>query len=159
MDIDKDFISLGYELFQDRDRFQAQFVVGDALNSSPSLEPLDGQFDIIHASSFLHLFGWDEQVRIGARLVRFFKPETKEAAMIVGRQVGAYEAPSLQVWREQLAEGTVKNYRHDLKSWQLLWDEIGEKSGTKWEATGEFFSRMNDGITAPILQFTVKKVG
>lgn len=158
-DIDKEFISLGYELFQDRDRFPAQFVVGDVLNSSPSLDSLDGQFDIIHASSFLHLFGWDEQVRIGTRLVRFFKPETKEAAMIVGRQVGAYEAPSLEPWREQLAKGTVKNYRHDLKSWQLLWDEIGEKSGTKWEATGEFFSRMHDGITAPILQFTVKKVG
>lgn len=148
-------------MFQDRDRFQARFVVGDVLNSSASLEPLDGQFDIIHASSFLHLFGWDDQVRIGTRLVRFFKPESA-TAMIVGRQVGLYEAPSLEAWREQeqasRAEGKSKNFHHDLKSWQLLWDEIGAQTGTKWEVSGEMFSRMADEIPTPILQFTVKKV-
>lgn len=131
------------------------------LNSSPSFEPLDGQFGIIHASSFFHLFGWDDQVKIGVRLVRFLKPETK-AAMIVGRQVGTYDATSLEAWREEQANlgvtGWRKNYQHDLTSWQLLWDEIGAKTGTKWETSGEFFSRAADGILTPVLQFTVKKV-
>ncbi|KAJ4397042.1 hypothetical protein N0V93_001266 [Gnomoniopsis smithogilvyi] len=159
-DVHKEFIDLGYELFQDRDRFQARFVVGDVLNSSPSLDSLDGQFSIIHASSFFHLFGWDDQVKIGTRLVRFFQPEST-TAMVVGRQVGRYEAPSVEAWREEQArgvEGKSKNYHHDLKSWQLMWDEIGGKTGTMWEVSGEFFSRVADGIASPILQYTVKKV-
>lgn len=161
IDVHQEFIDLGYELFQDRDRFQARFVVGDVLNSSPSLEPLDGQFDIIHASSFLHLFGWDDQVRLGMRLVRFLNPEAK-AAMVVGRQVAVYEAPSLEAWRKQQAsehaDGKRHNYHHDLNSWQLLWDEIGDKTGTRWETSGELFSRMSDEIPTPIMRFVVKKL-
>ncbi|KAJ4412915.1 hypothetical protein N0V82_008675 [Gnomoniopsis sp. IMI 355080] len=161
IDVHQEFVDLGYELFQDRDRFQARFVVGDVLNSSPSLKPLDGQFDIIHASSLLHLFGWDDQVRLGTRLVRFFNPEAK-AAMVVGRQVAVYEAPSLEAWRKQQAtehaDGKRHNYHHDLKSWQLLWDEIGDKTGTKWKTSGELLSRMSDEIPTPIMRFTVKKV-
>lgn len=160
VDIDKGFIDLGYELFQDRDRFKAQFVVGDVLNSSASLEPLYGQFDIINASSFFHLFGWDDQVTIGQRLVRFFKPEA-DKAMIVGRQVGAYEAQNLEEWREQakVDAATRRHYRHDLASWQLLWDEVGAKTGTKWETGGELIERSEEDVGAPFLHFVVKLRG
>lgn len=75
IDIDQKFIDLGFELFRDKDRFESRFVVGDVLNSSSSLDQLDGQFDIVHAASFFHLFGWDDQIQIAQRLVRFFWPD------------------------------------------------------------------------------------
>ncbi|ROV92283.1 hypothetical protein VSDG_07237 [Cytospora chrysosperma] len=88
-DLRPEFIELGYELFRDRDTFEAKFVTGDILDANNAgLATLDGDFDIIHAAAFFHLFDWSTQVKIGERLVRFFKPGTSNA-LLVGRQIGS----------------------------------------------------------------------
>jgi len=133
-DLRPEFVELGYELFRDKDTLEAQFVTGDALDvNNKSLDVLDGRFDIIHSASFFHLFGWDDQIKAGERIVRFFKPEAK--ALILGRQVGSREPVSLDVYR---ASGE-KRYHHDVQTLQALWNEIGKRTGTKWKATGELF--------------------
>ncbi|KAK0611622.1 hypothetical protein B0T14DRAFT_390477, partial [Immersiella caudata] len=128
-DLRRDFIELGYELFKDRGTFEGEFFTGDVFakggEQGKGLEGLDGKVDIVHAAAFFHLFGWEEQVELGVRLVRFFR-KGGEDQVVVGRQVG----------RE---EGGVEGgrYLHDGGSLQRLWDVIGERTGTRWKVESE----------------------
>jgi len=76
--------------------------------------------------SFFHVFGWDDQIRVGALVVRFLRPGATNA-LVLGRQVGSENQPSLE---EYYASGK-RMYPHNVGSFQRLWDAIGEKTGTK----------------------------
>ncbi len=120
---------MGYELFKDRETFKGHFVAGDMLDpENTSLQVLDGKLNIIHAASFFHLFGWEDQVDIGTRMVRFFKPGAKKPT-IVGRQIGNRSPVDPEVH----AQRGLGRYHHNPESLQKLWDEIGAKTGTKWK--------------------------
>jgi hypothetical protein len=131
-----------------------QFVTGDTLNPADAgLATLDGKFDIVHSASFFHLFGWDDQVKIGERIVRFFKPGAK--ALVLGRQVGRLEPLTLEAYRQQ----EEKRYHHNVATLQILWDVIGERTGTKWKATGHLFSDATlDDTGRVIIRFAVFKL-
>ena len=138
LDLRPEFIDLGYEFFKDRDGFAAKFVTGDMLTpDDDSLRVLDGKVEIIHAASFFHLFGWDDQVTVGARMVRFFK-EGIEDATVLGRQVGH---PGEPLSPEEHGEG---RYHHNERSMQNLWDVIGWKTGTKWKVSAEVKSHVEE---------------
>ncbi|KAH6611749.1 hypothetical protein B0J18DRAFT_375651 [Chaetomium sp. MPI-SDFR-AT-0129] len=168
-DLRPEFIELGYELFRDRDRDDfagVRFVAGDLLSpdldgpdSDPDAEGLrtfDGGFDIVHAASLFHLFGWDDQVRLGERIVRFFKPDAT-GALLLGTQIGVEEPLSTDMYREA-GEGT--RYHHNIESFQKLWDVIGDKTGTKWRVTGNLAPVNIPGIPTNWrrLSFAVSKV-
>ena len=73
-DLEPDFIELGYHLFRDRDRLQAIFVSGDILAEptmpeGQELARLQGQIDIVFASSFLHVWDWDDMIKAAKSLV------------------------------------------------------------------------------------------
>jgi hypothetical protein len=90
-------------------------VTGDILKPSDAgLATLDGKFDIVHTASFFHLFGWDDQVKIGERVVRFFKPGAK--ALVVGRQSARREPLSLEAYQKQKE----LRYHHNAKTLQNL---------------------------------------
>ncbi len=122
-----------------------------------SLKVLDGRFDIIHAASFFHLFGWDEQVKVGERIVKFLKPDVKNS-FVLGRQVGTREPLTLEAYREK----GERRYLHDVKTFQALWDEIGAKTGTKWKAGGElvetWFEATGERIPRMVFTFVVNRV-
>ncbi|KAH8902640.1 hypothetical protein BR93DRAFT_919711 [Coniochaeta sp. PMI_546] len=149
-DLRQEFIDLGYELFRDRDTFGGRFVAGNMLDpADTALTSIDGKVDLIHAASFFHLFNWDDQVRLGERLVRFFKPDAKKA-LVFGRQVGNRSPRTQQ-------EGG--RYRHDPETLQELWDEIGRKTGTRWKAT----ATLHDDFVAHdeqrvLIKFAVYKI-
>jgi len=153
-DLRPEFIELGYEFFRDKDTFGAQFVTGDIFDpANAGLATLDGKFDIVHTASFFHLFGWDDQVKVGERLVRFFKPGAK--ALVLGRQVGRWGPLSLEAYRQQ----EEKRYHHNVASLQKLWDVIGERTGTKWKATGQLFDdKTIDDPSRVIIRFAVFKL-
>jgi len=65
------------------------------------------------------------------RLVKFFKPDAKKA-LVLGRQIGNLHPLDPIAHAEQ----GLGWYRHNMETWQQLWDVIGEKTGTKWVATG-----------------------
>ncbi|KAL7621800.1 hypothetical protein AAE478_007299 [Parahypoxylon ruwenzoriense] len=130
-DLEPRFLDAGYDLFKDRDRFGATFVAGDMLrhdgtdDRDEELEALDGKMSIIHATSFFHLFTWENQVRAARRMVRFLNPDDPEV-MIFGRQVGT-TTPG-----ERASVRGSKRFLHNAESWQDLWDEVGRLTGTSW---------------------------
>ncbi|KAH8809369.1 methyltransferase domain-containing protein [Xylogone sp. PMI_703] len=132
VELRQEFIDLGYELFRDGDTFDGHFFTGDLLDlEGHALDAINGKVDIIHAAALFHLFGWDDQVKLGVRLVRFFKPDTTKA-LVIGRQVGNFNPLDPA---DHLAQGLTW-YRHNLQTWQRLWDVIGEITNTEWKATG-----------------------
>ncbi|KAF8847818.1 hypothetical protein BDZ45DRAFT_606858 [Acephala macrosclerotiorum] len=160
-DLQPDFIELGYELFRDKDTLSRgawfempdHFGTGDILDAGDeNLASMDEKFDIVHASSFFHLFSWDDQVKVRERIIKFLKPG-QEKALMLGRQIGTREPPSREEYRKQ----PEKRCLHDLESWRGLWNEIGERTGTKWKVDGEIFdSRFDDGGLV-FLRFVVSK--
>ncbi|KAI5464780.1 hypothetical protein BGZ63DRAFT_349924 [Mariannaea sp. PMI_226] len=138
-DLQSKFIDIGYDLFQDRSTLDTTFVAGDMLDPDDRrLECLRGKVTIIHAGSFFHLFSWIQQLYIGKRLVEFLKPGTRNA-MLYGRQVGSNNPGTTTT-------NTRSSYLHNQESFQLLWDEVGALTGTRWqvqlEPTGEPASKL-----------------
>lgn len=120
------FIDLGYELFLDKDTFRCAFLVADALDPESSLKQLDGQIDIIYAGFFFHLFDWEQQVRVAERLIRILKPAP--GSLILGKQTGLTKADT-----ELLRfKGAGAFWRHNAESFARMWNEAGERTGTKW---------------------------
>ncbi|CAK7203581.1 hypothetical protein SEUCBS139899_006318 [Sporothrix eucalyptigena] len=151
-DLEQQFLDLGYELFRDRETFGGSFVAGDMLSDEKDapghdrLAALDGTFDIVHAASFFHLFSWEDQVRLGERVVRFFRPagtatNSGQPRLLFGRQVGNI-AP---VDRETLAARGEYRFHHNPETLQKLWDEIGGKTKTKWRVEAELVQENGRG--------------
>ncbi|KAI1102710.1 hypothetical protein F4804DRAFT_255314 [Jackrogersella minutella] len=131
-DLEPRFLDAGYDLFKDRHKLKATFVAGDMLSQGgengdgdESLKVLDGKMTIIHATSFFHLFTWENQIRAARRMVRFLDPHDPDV-MIFGRHVGS-TAPG----DREGSKGS-KRFLHNAASWQELWDEVGRLTGTAW---------------------------
>ena len=52
---------------------------------------------------------------------------------LVGRQIGTLYPPDRATYKQGDGPGW---YRHNLETWQDLWDEIGDNTGTKWKTSG-----------------------
>ncbi|KAI1387133.1 uncharacterized protein F4822DRAFT_274999 [Hypoxylon trugodes] len=136
-DLEPRFLEAGYDLFKDRNKFKATLVAGDMLSQDGEngegderLKILDGKMSIIHATSFFHLFTWENQVRAALRMVRFLNPNDPDV-MIFGRHVGTTTPGN-----NEGARGS-KRYLHNAASWQDLWDEVGRLTGTTWRTEVE----------------------
>ncbi|KAK5790188.1 hypothetical protein VI817_007475 [Penicillium citrinum] len=53
--------------------------------------------------------------------------------MVVGRQIGTLYPRNRAIYKNEDVPGW---YRHNLETWQDLWDEIHDKTGTKWKVNG-----------------------
>jgi hypothetical protein len=126
-DLQQGFLGLGYDLFKDKDSLRSEFIAADVFEPESNLTALEGTIDIIHASSFFHLFGYEGQKRVARRVVQLLKP--KKDSLLVGRQVGNVRAHE----KESAASGSGNMFLHNVESWKQMWKEIGEETGTKWE--------------------------
>lgn len=132
-DIESRFISLGYDLFRDKDTLGAAFVTGNLLDPDDKLlDTLSGRFTIIHADSFFHLLSWIEQLYIAKRLITWLRAEVKNS-FIYGTHMGTLYPMDVSLTNNM-------PYLHNRQSFQRLWDEAGRMTGTRWmvemEATG-----------------------
>ena len=127
MDVESSFFDLGFDLFLDKEKLAgATFVSGNLLHDGALFPQLEGAIDIIHASSLLHLFTWEEQINVATRLVGFTK--AKAGSMIIGRQVGAENAGEYRGLNEEST-----SYRHNVESFEKFWADVGEKTGSSWK--------------------------
>ncbi|KAI9729468.1 MAG: hypothetical protein M1834_006849 [Cirrosporium novae-zelandiae] len=142
-DLIHEYLDLGYELFQDRDTLKAHFFAADALDEeSVPLKELEGKIDIIHAASFLHLFGWDDQVALGIRMVRILKP--KAGSLVLGRHMANTNEQELAL--KDSPKGIV--FMHNNKSFQRMWTEIARKTGAKLQVNVKLGSPQDWGKVA-----------
>ncbi|THX88731.1 hypothetical protein D6C98_02432 [Aureobasidium pullulans] len=126
-DLHQGFLDLGYDLFKDKDKLNSKFIAADVFESQSALTPLAGKIDILHTSSFFHLFGYEGQKKIARRVVQLLKPQ--KDSLLVGRQVGNVRAHE----EESSASGSGNMFLQNVESWKQMWEEIGEETGTQWE--------------------------
>ncbi|THZ89474.1 hypothetical protein D6C84_00094 [Aureobasidium pullulans] len=126
-DLHQGFLDLGYDLFKDKDKLDSKFIAADVFESQSALTPLAGKIDILHTSSFFHLFGYEGQKKIARRVVQLLKPQ--KDSLLVGRQVGNVRAHE----EESSASGSGNMFLQNVESWKQMWEEIGEETGTQWD--------------------------
>ena len=148
MDLKPEFIDLGYELFRDREKLGGSgvtFLTGDIFDlGGVALKGLEGQCDVIYTGSFFHLFDYEHQALVAERVVRLLRPV--KGSIVLGRQRGngeAGEAPH----KTNIKTGTM--YRHNVESWEKMWNEIGRKTGTEWNVRAHLESRWSRGVLRP----------
>lgn len=132
-DIRKEFWDLGYELFNDKDTLKSDFIEADLLAGDDlgALSTLEGKVDVVYAGSLLHLFDYAGQVQVIEKIVKLLKPA--KGVMVLGRQVGntvAGETPRKTADAKRM-------YRHNEESFAKMWQEVGEKMGSKWRVESE----------------------
>jgi hypothetical protein len=140
-------IELGLRLFGDAEILGHQFVVGDMLGEVQNLLQLNSAVTLVHATSFWHLFGWDQQVHIARRLVEFMlRPcesggtgEDAMGAVIFGEQAGSVRPGEGGDWQSA-------SYLHNQASFQRLWDEVGQATNTKWIVSLQLVEETLDSI-------------
>jgi hypothetical protein len=120
------------------------------VNTDSSLDEIKRKVDIIHASALFHLLRCDDQVKIGIRFVELFKPDAN--APVVGRQIANFE-PLDPVEHVNQGHGW---YRHNMRTWQQLWDVVGGKTGTQWKATGVLSATKGSTPSVPGLKARIK---
>ncbi|KAH7068255.1 hypothetical protein BKA63DRAFT_423186 [Paraphoma chrysanthemicola] len=125
-DVKKEFWDIGQDLFLDKDSLNVKFISADALDFDSDLKELDGKLNLVLAHSFFHLFSWDDQIKAAKRVVQLLKPEP--GVMVFGRQGAKPDAGSFaKINKVHTA------YWHNVESWEKLWKQVGEETGTQWD--------------------------
>ncbi|KAF2667857.1 hypothetical protein BT63DRAFT_426710 [Microthyrium microscopicum] len=150
-DLEADFISLGYDLFKDKNSLTTRFIPADVFDDSSPLWSLNGTFSMIYCGAFFHLFNYDQQVAIALRVVKLLAP--KSGSLLMGRQVGNINPSDY----DKSGYGKEKSrYRHNPESWKKLWEEVGEKTDTKWDVDVTV-DPMQWGMVGPEVKLTERR--
>ena len=152
LEMEQDFIDLGFELFKDRETLQSHLFVGDIFE--PKVAGLQNHsFNIIHAGAFIHLFTWTEQEEILRNIVLLLKPQA--GSMIFGRQSGADVAGKKEL--KFARSGEV--YRQNPSSFRELVMQVAKSLNMKLEVTvdplGTVAGLKEDGSNWKLLSFCI----
>lgn len=142
-DLRPEFFELGYKLFQDKETLKSTFIAADIFDPESPLKNLVGKIDIIYAGSFLHLFNYQDQLRVCKRIVEILKE--KKGSVVLGRQAGSIVAGE-RVHRTNTAQSM---FRHNAESFKKMWQEVGEATGTKWRVEIEVLDPREDQWARP----------
>lgn len=115
---------VGFNLYHDRDRFDAHFIQADFLSNDPALSAFSNDVDIISVSAVLHQWSWQDQITAAKKLVTFSKPNT----IIVGHQIGGITAGPVS-----LPGAKEQNWKHNAESWEKMWRQVGQETNTVWK--------------------------
>jgi SAM-dependent methyltransferase len=168
-DVSQDLITCGYEYFRDgggEPKFM--FFTGDILNlDDPVFATIEGQFDIIWTAMVYHLWDYKTQLTASIATVKLLKPVP--GSVLVGWQLGA--TPAVEVARNLTDDRKDHRtmYRHDEKSFERLWGEVGEATGTRWNVVAKNWvwpsgkPKWGDGVAVngsrgDIISFTVTRI-
>ena len=133
-DLDPSLFDLSYDLFKDKGTMGDRFIAADAMAEHSALDELDGKIDVVHTGSFLHLFGWDDQLIICKRIIKMLKPQ--KGSLVFGRQTGNLKGQKVPN-RASVGQDPPMAWRHSVESFRQLWDQAGRETGTKWNTSGE----------------------
>lgn len=152
-----EFVDLGYELFNDRNTFESQMLKAGIFDVEGPLEQLTGKVDIAYLGLFLHQFDWEGQKKACEKIVQLMKNE--QGVLILGQQMGNVSAHH----DKKIGTGV---YKHNASSFEKLWKEVGEATGTEWKVTASLdyglgtdsFQKKWDDTTHRRLVFEVERL-
>ena len=133
-DLEQSFLDLSYDLFRDKETIKAHLFTADVFDEHGALDMLEGKIDVIYLGSFLHIFNWDDQVKICKKVIKTLRP--RKGSTVFGRQVGCLKAKEVVTGGMGVDKSTSRWWRHDIESITKLWDLAGEETGTQWETWG-----------------------
>ncbi|KAM0126387.1 hypothetical protein ACHAO1_010080 [Botrytis cinerea] len=116
---------LGYQLFNDREKFHIDYVESDILSPGDELLQLREKIDIISVTHVLHQWNLETQLAAAIHLSLLTKGS---GSLIIGFQAGGLTT--------KVGEVTGTKYRAELQtpeSWKRMWESVGEQTGTLWE--------------------------
>lgn len=129
-DIVSEFWDIGYDLYRDNDSMKARFFRADILDST-SLNELDESVDIVLVNQVFHLFDWERQVEAGKNMVAL----SRSGTWVVGYQIGSAVGRAVPVRTGSGGTagtaGSTSKFLHNRDTWQELWSQIEEETGTK----------------------------
>ncbi|KAN0075615.1 hypothetical protein V8E54_006885 [Elaphomyces granulatus] len=126
-DLSMEFMSLGYDLFLDKDKLKSKFIAANIFDPhSDLMKQLTNKVDIIYTSAFFHLFSWEEQSQIAKQVANLI--QRRPGSIVIGRQVGNINPCSVP-----RRTGNGSRYRHDDASWIKMWEQVGQETGTNWK--------------------------
>lgn len=140
-DLSPDFLSLGYDLFRDRETLTCQFFAADVLadDGQTELNQLRGRVDVVHAASFFHLFSLETQRVAATKVLALLRPG--KGAMIVGRQGGDLNSREFEHENGKKEEGKdepmKKLFWHNSETWRDMWEGVARESGREIEVQSE----------------------
>ncbi|KAF8861917.1 hypothetical protein BDZ45DRAFT_799568 [Acephala macrosclerotiorum] len=140
-DLHGKYFTFGYKLFQDEAIIpKDHFIAADILDSNaPGLKPLEGKIDIFNATHLIHVFSISDQKNPLKRFISLLKPQ--KGVIVIGRITGNLNAGYHELTN---AKATVKGgkgeiWEHNVESFERLWREVGDETGTRWDCRAWFW--------------------
>jgi len=119
LELEKQFVEIGYEMFLDRDRLPNNFIIADSLKEE-GLPFDDFSFDIIYCGSVFHLLTESQGQRLS---LNSFKA-LKKGGVLFGRTLGSgREVP--YVFNDVLTKDTQLLYLHTANSMKKFLENSG----------------------------------
>ena len=160
-DIEPRFFDIGFDFYNDRDRWKGSFFAANALQEfdSSSLGDLKGKIDIMWSPKFLHIWSRSRQVDVAARLVALLKPQP--GSLFVGSQNGLPEPEELPM---PMTNGSFEGqqdtiYMGNADSIKDMWDEVAERTSTKWNLESRLLDLRTIGMHRDDGSYYKKKTG
>lgn len=158
VELKKEFIDLGYDLFRDRDHLRTTFIVQDFLHNTPALAEFEKRVTFLNSGFFLHLWDWEGQIQVAKQMTKLVSPE--RGPLITGVSFGSLSPGE---W-DNNPHGGKPMFVHDNSSFQQLWKHVEEETVTKWEVyttleEAEGFDKVRQGDSGGRLQrWMVKRI-
>ena len=127
-DIEPVFWDLGYELFNDRDKFHAHFLHADIFDDESPLRQLHGCTDVIYLGSLLHLWDWAGQSKALVAIIKL----AKAGSIVIGAQLGRRKGQAETAgWKNS----TRTMFYHDPDTMEAIWRQAAAETATEWEVS------------------------
>jgi hypothetical protein len=136
-DLRPEFWELGYQLFRDRESFHCKFYEGNIFDKE-YLQDYNGKINIVHISSFFHLFELEIQQDLVRRLLQIVS--TKPGTIICGRSAGNTKTC---VYKHPFRSGQCL-YQHNEESFRRMFESV---AGDGWDIKVRLIARSE--IVAP----------
>jgi hypothetical protein len=77
-----------------------------------------------------HLWDLPRQIQACIHTISLLKPQP--GSMLIGSQLGGLGSEIIRLGRT-VNENEMKAFRYDPRTWEPMWKEIGERTGTRWK--------------------------
>ena len=145
-DIVPGFFDLGFDFYNDRDRFHGRFLEADGSKdlTTSALGRLKGQVDVIWCPKYLHIYDREHQVQVACNLIQLLRP--RAGSLFVGSQNGLPEPEDL-VLQGQTFEGQQSSaFLGNAETMREIWNEVAARTGTKWDVQARLLDLRTIGL-------------